>query len=116
MTFSRLRNNINFTYSISGQTLDLVEMMKDLGVHFDPKLKFSHHIDAIIFKANCMLGFIKRMTSDFQNPKSFRTLYLTLVRPILMYASPVWSPIYENNINKIEKVQHKFLNCVPWKL
>ena len=116
MTFSRLRNNIKFTYSISGQTLDLVETMKDLGVHFDTKLKFIHHTDRIISKANRMLGFIKRMTSDFQNPKSFRTLYLTLDRPILMYASPVWSPIYENNIKKLEKVQHKFLNFVAWKL
>ena len=116
MTFSRMRSNINFQYSINGEILETVSLMKDLGVLFDSKLKFSDHIDQIITKATRLLGFIRRMTTNFTNPKSFRTLYLTLVRPILLYASSVWSPIYENHSKKLERIQHKFLNFVAWKL
>lgn len=74
MTFSRLRTNIHSQYSIDGHILETVELMKDLRVLFDPELKFASHIELIMTKVNPMLGFITRMTTDFINPKSFRTL------------------------------------------
>jgi len=33
--------------------------------------------------------------------------YFTYIRPILEYASVVWSPFIKTNIDKIEMVQHK---------
>ena len=31
--------------------------------------------------------------------------YLTLVRPILEYAAPVWNPFTDTDVNRIEQVQ-----------
>ena len=35
--------------------------------------------------------------------------------PILMYASPVWSPHYGVDIERLEKTQHKFLRFLSFK-
>ena len=45
----------------------------------------------------------------FQCPYVTRSLYCSLVRPIVEYASPVWSPFFEVNINRIESIQRRFL-------
>lgn len=116
MCFTGLRSPIKLAYKIGNDVVEQVEHFKDLGVTFDPKLKFSIHIDNIVNKASKMLGFVKRMTAEFQNPNVIKILYFTLIRPILLYASPIWSPFYDVHITKIESIQHKFLNYVAFKL
>ena len=63
-----------------------------------------------------MLGFIRRNTTELSDITALRTLYLTLVRPTLLYASIIWSPYYEVYSKNLEKIQHKFLNHAAWKL
>jgi hypothetical protein len=62
------------------------------------------------------LGFLLRLGSDFQNVQSFRTLYVSLVRPLLEYATVVWSPHYAVHSAAIERVQRKFLRFINFKL
>jgi len=57
-----------------------------------------------------MLGFIKRWSKEFNNPFVLKSLYTSLVRPNLEYASQVWSPFYKIHINRIEAIQKNF-NC-----
>jgi len=47
-------------YNVSGVAIDKIESIKDLGVTFDNKLKFDHHINNIINKAYQILGIVKR--------------------------------------------------------
>src|SRR5436190_10209215 len=96
--------------------LDEVKEFKDLGVIFDTKLKFNLHIDYIVNKAFQMLGCVRRTATQFNNPKTFKILYYSLIRPILLYSSPVWSPFCAVYIRQIESVQHIFLNFMAWKL
>ena len=42
-------------------------------------------------------------------------MYKTLVLPVLNYASPVWSPHYAYEVNKLESVQHTFLRHIAWR-
>lgn len=116
MSFSNSKNQISEPYFIDNVLLESVTSFKDLGVTFDNKLKFDKHVDRITNKSLQLLGFIRRMTTDFSDPFILRTLYLTLIRSILLYASPVWSPNYKNLAKRIETIQHKFLNFVAWKL
>jgi hypothetical protein len=44
------------------------------------------------------------------------TLYNALVKPILMFGSTIWSPFFDIHINRIEIVQHRFLQYVAIKL
>ena len=53
------------------------QLVKDLGVTFDSKLNFNHHIYEITHKATKILGILKR-TFIFFNKKIFLLLYKSL--------------------------------------
>ena len=58
------RQEFKTTYSMEGggsrKDLEVREEEKDLGVTFDPTLKFSKHVGVIANKANRIVGLIKR--------------------------------------------------------
>ena len=60
-------------------------------------------------KANSVLRFISR-TKGPRNPKLFSKFYMSLVRPILQYCSPVWSPHLKKDSAILEKVQRRTPN------
>ena len=62
-----------------------------LGAEIDNNLKWSSHIQAISNKSTKVLNFIKRNLYNCPADTK-RTAYLTLVRPIMEYAAPVWDP------------------------
>ena len=68
-----------------------VEIVKDLGVTINYDLSWGKHVSCIVNKANKVLGVIKRsLGKDFRH--AFSCLFKSLVRPILEYAAPIWSP------------------------
>ena len=71
-------------------------------------VKWSKYVEEIVHKANKVLGLLKR-TLGGKNKDIFSILYKTLVRPILEYACPVWSPHLAKDIHEIEKVQRRAL-------
>ena len=77
------------------------------GVFIDPLLNFQEHMTHIVKKARSLTGMILRnitgRTKDILVP-----LFIGLVRPILEYANPVWSPMYRKDIDRIEKIQRNF--------
>ncbi len=85
---------------------------KDLGVIFDPSLKFDLHINAAIKKANSILGLIKRSFS-YIDDKIFLQLYKALVRPHLEYGQAVWYPHLSRQELALEKVQKRATKLVP---
>lgn len=111
MSFSR--KNVSavtrFNYYLDSSLLNRVESVRDLGVILDCKLTFKPHYDLIINKANSTLGFVKRWSKEFDDPYVTKHLYVTFVRPILEYASQVWSPFRDIDITRIESIQRKFL-------
>jgi hypothetical protein len=94
MTFSRLRHPIEFSYMLGGIVLDRVDSINDLGVIMDKKMSLTGHIDVMVGRALAMLGFVKRLSCEFRDPYTIRTLYVSFVRPQLEYASCVWRPFY----------------------
>ena len=99
-------NNPCLKYVMSNTELSDSDLEKDLGVHFDPSLKFSSHVGKITTKANQRLAIIKRTFSKM-TPDMFLPLYKTLVRPILEYCSSVWNPLLKKDKVEIEKVQRR---------
>lgn len=119
ISYRRCKSPILFDYSINGQELERVEKVKDLGVLLDFQLTFKLHYSAIVDKANRQLGFILKIAKDFNDPLCLRSLYCSLVRSILEFASVVWSPYEAVWIMRIEAVQRKFvrhaLRSLPWR-
>jgi hypothetical protein len=83
---------IEFFYSINGTELESFDEIKDLGVIMDERMSILSHFETIISKSSRMLGFTKRISREFQNRNTLKTLYTSLVNPNLEHASCVWSP------------------------
>ena len=96
------------SYCLSG----LHNEEQDLGILFTPNLNFSLHITKITRKANSIVGIIKRSFSCLDKVM-FRTLYVSLVRPHLEYASEIWNPHLIGDIQALEKVQRRATKLVP---
>ncbi len=68
--------NLKYDYEMSGEKLESVHCVKDLGVTITSNLKFSQQCKEAAGKANRMLGFIKRNFS-FRNIDIILPLYIT---------------------------------------
>ena len=55
----------------------------------------------ITTKANQRIGLIKRCFES-RSEKIIKTLYETMIRPVLEYASPAWNPFYRKDIDELE--------------
>jgi len=49
--------------------------IKDLGIHFDPKLKCKCHINDVVNGSNKIFGFIRRNFQDFDNTSALKSIY-----------------------------------------
>jgi hypothetical protein len=77
-----------------------------LGVDIGNNLSWNQHIQRVSGTANRTLGFVKRNIRT-KNKEIRETAYKALVRPQVEYASPVWSPYTQKNIDKLEMVQRR---------
>ena len=93
-----------FTYILNEQSISCIDQHSYLGVTLTSNMSFSPHIQKISPKATRMLNFIRRNLYNCSKEIKSRA-YLTLVRPILEYASPVWDPHLVKDRDQIEKVQ-----------
>ena len=101
-------------YSIGGSVLERVSEVRDLGVMLDSKLTFSAHINQTVAKANRALGILIR---SFQTglprqkfcKKTLQATYFANVRSILEYGCVVWGGAAKSHVERLERVQHKFL-------
>ena len=115
MRFSRKLNPDICQYLLMGQHLETVVHIRDLGVTLDPHLTYNVHIDEVLSKANKMLGFITRLSSEFFNLRVLLILYSASVRSNLEYCTTIWSPYYNCHIKRIEKIQKKFVKNLCYK-
>lgn len=115
ISFTRKHSKIIHQYLISDKILNRSEIVRDLGVYFDQALTFRAHYDHIVKKSRKLLGFIIRTTRAFRKPRSILCLFYSLVRSIVEYCCPIWSPHYNVHVNSIERVQKSCLRYVTRK-
>lgn len=99
-------------YNIDNVDLENVESIKDLGVIYDPYLKFDLHMSEKINKAYSILGIIKR-NFKYLDKDSFLVMYKSLVRSHLEYANCIWSPHTVQYKKNVEKVQMRATKLLP---
>ena len=104
--FTNKHQIVQHTYHINDHILDERDVMKYLGILIDSKLSWSAHIDYTVKKANVTLSFLVRNFKHCSSDVKLKC-YLSLVRPILEYASIIWSPCHITLINRIESVQRR---------
>ena len=114
--FTMLRSrNISYTYTIGSYIIKPVTQIKDLGVIFTSNLNFNLHICDVVAKSYRMLGFMRRILKPFDDIYVYTSLYHSLIRSRLEYCSFIWNPQSQCMIDKIERVQKKFLKMLSFK-
>lgn len=107
MTYSRKNQNIVFNYTMNNLQVDRKNETKDLGIVFHSQLIFNNHLTALENSCYKLLGFIFRITREFQDTSVIIRLFNSLIRPKLEYAIEIWNPYYTYQKLSIEKIQKK---------
>ena len=99
-------------FAIGGTQLSLVTSMRDLGVIVDSKLNFSEHIDSVVKRGNRALGLLIRSLQGVRGRYcrgGVIAAYCANVRSILEYGSVIWAGAACSHLERLERMQHKFL-------
>ncbi|MFZ2538547.1 MAG: reverse transcriptase family protein, partial [Oscillospiraceae bacterium] len=99
-------------YSISSCPISFSDQVKDLGIFVDRDLKFSTHINSTVAKAKQRGSLIFRSFISHDIQQLIRA-FKVYVRPMVEYASPIWSPSYITQVSLIESVQRSFTKRLP---
>ncbi len=103
------------------KSIPVVDCVRDLGIIMDSKLNFREHISGIVRKANFAVSVLSRcfVTSDLPSLLHAYTVY---ARPLLEYASVVWSPFLDHrslgclgSLNRLESVESNFTRRSFWR-
>ena len=90
---------------LSDQLIEQDNSYKYLGVLLTSDLRWNSHIDKICMRSKRLLGTLYRKFYHLTSGAFLCQLYISLVRPILEYASIVWDPNSQILIKQIESVQ-----------
>ena len=93
-------------YFLYKQELKAVPNTKYLGVTVSADLRWNTHISNIRNKAMASLRFLRRNLNVSSVPIKTRA-YFSYVHPQLEYASIVWDPFTQKNVNMLEMVQRR---------
>ena len=107
---------LSYSYTMLGQIIPSVTDIKDLGEIFTSNFSFNKHINDITSKSFRLLGFLKRVLKPFKDRSVLLTLYLSLIRQKLEYASFIWAPKAKSMCDKIERVQKKFFKFMCFQM
>jgi len=105
-----------FDYSLNGQPLESVDQVKYLGFLYVPSLDFCPHIDFRVSKALRVLGFVRKHSIHFNNPKCLFLLHNALIRSTLEYGAVVWSPYNISITKKLNRIQNHLLSFASYRL
>jgi hypothetical protein len=97
---------VKYQYNLHRHILESVNNAKYLGCQITSDLRWSDHIN-ICGKANRTLGFLQRNLNIGSTSVKENAAYKTLVRPTLEYASTVWDPYHQKDIQQLEMVQRR---------
>ena len=90
---------------LNGLHLNRVECFKYLGVLLSSDLSWTPHITSVCSKARQILGLLYRRFYNYAEGDTLKQLYLSLIRPHLEYACPVWDPHTMKDKTLLENVQ-----------
>ena len=96
----------------SGESIEFVDCVKDLGVLVESNLHFNKHIRSMAAKGHRIAEWSFRTISDRSTP-TLKTILKCLVIPQFESQSVIWSPHDQDHINMLEGVQRRFTSRFP---
>ena len=111
----RIRAALNYQYSLNGVYLKEVTSQKDLGITISNSLNQTKHVQELVKKARQKIAMFRCCFTGLDEAK-VTTLYQSIVRPALEFASTAWSPYTKKDIEALEKVQTRCLRLCNDKI
>ena len=111
---TKINNNPEIT--CNGSLLTNVMNVKLLGLEIDEELSFSEHITTVCKKVSQRIGLLKKIMNYL--PLKQRLLYYNaLIRPVINYASVLWTNCDKESLGRVLKLQKRaarvILNAPP---
>lgn len=97
---------------INGQCVERLSKYKLLGVYLSDDLTWNTHIDHIVKKANSRLFALRLLKKAGLSSIDLLTIYCSVIRSILEYASPVWAAIPDYLSSYLEGIQKRALKII----
>ena len=106
------KSDSTLNFSISGNLLHTTIYCTDLGIQFDPDLKYKNHISDMVKRAKKRSSLIHRCFIS-RNIKHLIRAFKTYVRPLVEYAPQILSPYQILLIDAIEGIKRSFTKRLP---
>ena len=100
-----------FHYQLDITILKHVTENPCLGILFSDDLTWRNHIAKTTKKANCILGFLNRNLHKCPR-KCKQAAYISLVRSVIEYGTPLWDPFLKKDIDMLDQIQRKALRFI----
>lgn len=94
-------------FTLGGVPLKNVKEVTDLGITYTNKLSFHPYIESKVRIAKARCNYILRAFAS-TDPIFLFKIFTVYVRPILEYATVIWSPLDKKHIQKVESVQKQY--------
>ena len=98
---------------IGGMPVEKVDHVKLLGVTFSCDLTWNKHVENIVGKASKRLYMLYQLKRAGINQSDLVSVFLSIIRPVLEYACPVWHtnlPTYLSD--SIELIQKRAMKSI----
>ena len=102
MTITLKKSPSVFQYSLCNVQLEGVSYQKYLGVVITSTLNWNIQCEEVKKKANVLQRNLSSCSITIKE-----RAYLTLVRPLVEYATPAWSPYTSKGITIVESIQRR---------
>jgi hypothetical protein len=113
LTISRKQDKVaNEPIYYRDNAVEECDALKLLGVTLTKTLDWSCHVNDVAMKASRAYGALSR-ASPFLSEAARLTVFKSIVRPIMEYASPIWSGATEVALKGLERVQRRCLKLCP---
>ncbi len=98
---------------IYGIDVEQVDHAKLLGVTISNDLSWNKHVENIVKKAGKRLYMLYQSKRAGISQSDLATVYLSVARPVLEYACPVWHTNVQQYLSgNIETIQKRALRCI----
>ena len=108
---SELPHTGDSPYKINGNFIKFKESHRDLGITIDRTLKFHSHVKQKV-------GMVAQLSNNLLSSTICRDadfmmdIYMTHLRPLLEYASPLWNVGYIGDMRLLESIQRRWTRYI----
>jgi ribonuclease HI len=102
-------------FTLEGVPIDFTDTVKYLGVVLDSHLTYRQHVEYVCGKAIKKATYLNYLCAHRRvrpNFKVFRTLYKTMVRPCMEYASAFWNGASTRVKKRLDRIQRTSLTRI----